>query len=147
MATTKAKTPAAKAKENTKDSATTSEVKAPIDATTQEGATSEPSDQQTQTQGDAKSPKDPEPEPQVQQTQTQGDAKSPKDPEPEPQVQQSQASPTPPEASNTEVKVKLKMPLWDSLKQRSFTINDLYPCSEKEAQRLIENGTAVKADA
>ncbi|EPN8226500.1 hypothetical protein ACT3QV_004496 [Vibrio alginolyticus] len=126
MATTKAKTPAAKAKENTKDSATTSEVKAPIDATTQEGATSEPSDQQTQTQGDAKSPKDPEPEPQVQQI---------------------QASPTPPEASNTEVKVKLKMPLWDSLKQRSFTINDLYPCSEKEAQRLIENGTAVKADA
>lgn len=126
MATTKAKTPAAKAKENTKDSATTSEVKAPIDATTQEGATSEPSDQQTQTQGDAKSPKDPEPEP---------------------QVQQSQASPMPPEASNDEVKVKLKMPLWDSLKQRSFTINDLYPCSEKEAQRLIENGTAVKADA
>ncbi|ELA6587503.1 hypothetical protein R7D64_05920 [Vibrio sp. Vb2535] len=126
MATTKAKTPAAKAKENTKDSATTSEVKAPIDATTQEGATSEPSDQQTQTQGDAKSPKDPEPEP---------------------QVQQSQASPMPPEASNDEVQVKLKMPLWDSLKQRSFTINDLYPCSEKEAQRLIENGTAVKADA
>ncbi|MFH4883611.1 hypothetical protein WL047_03785 [Vibrio alginolyticus] len=126
MATTKAKTPAAKAKENTKDSATTSEVKAPIDATTQEGATSEPSDQQTQTQGDAKSPKDPEPEP---------------------QVQQSQASPVPPEASNDEVQVKLKMPLWDSLKQRSFTINDLYPCSEKEAQRLIENGTAVKADA
>ncbi|WP_182036505.1 hypothetical protein [Vibrio diabolicus] len=126
MATTKAKTPAAKAKENTKDSATTSEVKAPIDATTQEGVTSEPSDQQTQTQGDAKSPKDPEPEP---------------------QVQQSQASPMPPEASNDEVQVKLKMPLWDSLKQRSFTINDLYPCSEKEAQRLIENGTAVKADA
>ncbi|EOX4447619.1 hypothetical protein ACK6W9_002578 [Vibrio alginolyticus] len=126
MATTKAKTPAAKAKENTKDSATTSEVKAPIDATTLEGATSEPSDQQTQTQGDAKSPKDPEPEP---------------------QVQQSQASPMPPEASNDEVQVKLKMPLWDSLKQRSFTINDLYPCSEKEAQRLIENGTAVKADA
>lgn len=126
MATTKAKTPAAKAKENTKDSATTSEVKAPIDATTQEGATSEPSDQQTQTQGDAKSPKDPEPEP---------------------QVQQSQASPMPPEASNDEVQVKLKMPLWDSLKQRSFTINDLYPCSEKEAQRLIENGSAVKADA
>lgn len=126
MATTKAKTPAAEAKENTKDSATTSEVKAPIDATTQEGATSEPSDQQTQTQGDAKSPKDPEPEP---------------------QVQQSQASPMPPEASNDEVQVKLKMPLWDSLKQRSFTINDLYPCSEKEAQRLIENGTAVKADA
>lgn len=126
MATTKAKTPAAKAKENTKDSATTSEVKAPIDATTQEGATSEPSDQQTQTQGDAKSPKDPEPEP---------------------QVQQSQVSPMPPEASNDEVQVKLKMPLWDSLKQRSFTINDLYPCSEKEAQRLIENGTAVKADA
>ncbi|ELB2829362.1 hypothetical protein J4H40_09385 [Vibrio alginolyticus] len=126
MATTKAKTPAAKAKENTKDSATTSEVKAPIDATTQEGATSEPSDQQTQTQGDVKLPKDPEPEP---------------------QVQQSQASPTPPEASNTEVQVRLKMPLWDSLKQRSFTINDLYPCSEKEAQRLIENGTAVKADA
>ncbi|HHX8586715.1 TPA: hypothetical protein ACVO0O_000487 [Vibrio alginolyticus] len=126
MATTKAKTPAAKAKENTKDSATTSEVKAPIDATTQEGATSEPS---------------------VPQTQTQGDAKSPKDPEPEPQVQQGQVSPMPPEASNDEVKVKLKMPLWDSLKQRSFTINDLYPCSEKEAQRLIENGTAVKADA
>ena len=126
MATTKAKTPAAKAKENTKDSAATSEVKAPIDATTQEGATSEPSDQQTQTQGDAKLPKDPEPEP---------------------QVHQSQASPTPPEASNDEVQVKLKMPLWDSLKQRSFTINDLYPCSEKEAQRLIENGTAVKADA
>ncbi|MEH0088580.1 hypothetical protein V6261_10990 [Vibrio alginolyticus] len=126
MATTKAKTPAAEAKENTKDSATTSEVKAPIDATTQEGATSEPSDQQTQTQGDAKSPKDPEPEP---------------------QVRQSQASPMPPEASNDEVQVKLKMPLWDSLKQRSFTINDLYPCSEKEAQRLIENGTAVKADA
>ncbi|HHX8652142.1 TPA: hypothetical protein ACVO4R_001270 [Vibrio diabolicus] len=126
MATTKTKTPAAKAKENTKDSATTSEVKAPIDATTQEGGTSEPSEQQTQTQGDAKSPKDPEPEP---------------------QVQQSQASPTPPEASNDEVQVKLKMPLWDSLKQRSFTINDLYPCSEKEAQRLIENGTAVKADA
>lgn len=126
MATTKAKTPAAKAKENTKDSATTSEVKAPIDATTQEGATSEPSDQQTQTQGDAKSPKDPEPEP---------------------QAQQSQASPMPPEASNDEVQVKLKMPLWDSLKQRSFTINDLYPCSEKEAQRLIENGSAVKADA
>ncbi|EIL2908437.1 hypothetical protein LLT35_001959 [Vibrio alginolyticus] len=126
MATTKAKTPPAKAKENTKDSATTSEVKAPMDATTQEGATSEPS---------------------VQQSQTQGDAKSPKDPEPEPQVQQSQASPTPTEASNAEVKVKLKMPLWDSLKQRSFTINDLYPCSEKEAQRLIENGTAVKADA
>ncbi len=82
-----------------------------------------------------------------QQTQTQGDAKSPKDPEPEPQVRQSQASPMPPEASNDEVQVKLKMPLWDSLKQRSFTINDLYPCSEKEAQRLIENGTAVKADA
>lgn len=126
MATTKAKAPAAKAKDNTKDSAATSEVKAPIDATTQEGATSELSDQKTQTQGDAKSPKDPEPEP---------------------QVQQSQASPTPPEASNDEVQVKLKMPLWDSLKQRSFTINDLYPCSEKEAQRLIENGTAVKADA
>jgi hypothetical protein len=126
MATTKAKTPAAEAKENTKDSATTSEVKAPIDATTQEGATSEPSDQQTQTQGDAKSSKDPEPEP---------------------QVRQSQASPMPPEASNDEVQVRLKMPLWDSLKQRSFTINDLYPCSEKEAQRLIENGTAVKADA
>ncbi|HHX8487660.1 TPA: hypothetical protein ACVO3E_004294 [Vibrio diabolicus] len=126
MATTKAKAPAAKAKDNTKDSAATSEVKAPIDATTQEGATSELSDQQTQTQGDAKSPKDPEPEP---------------------QVQQSQASPTPPEASNDEVQVKLKMPLWDSLKQRSFTINDLYPCSEKEAQRLIENGTAVKTDA
>lgn len=50
-------------------------------------------------------------------------------------------------ASTDEVQVKLKMPLWDSLKQRSFTINDLYPCSEKEAQRLIENGTAVKADA
>ncbi|EGQ7740918.1 hypothetical protein CS268_RS23255 [Vibrio parahaemolyticus] len=126
MATTKAKATAAKAKENTKDSATTSEVKASIDATTQEGATSEPS---------------------AQQTQTQGDAKSPKDPKPEPQVQQSQASPMPPEASNDEVQVMLEMPLWDSLKQRSFTINDLYPCSEKEAQRLIENGTAVKADA
>ncbi|MCG3726313.1 hypothetical protein [Vibrio cincinnatiensis] len=126
MKTTKAKTPAAKAKEDTKDSATTSEVKAPSDATAQEGATSEPS---------------------VQQTQTQGDAKSPKDPEPEPQVHQSQELPTPPEASTDEVQVKLKMPLWDSLKQHSFTINDLYPCSEKEAQRLIENGTAVKADA
>ncbi|MDW1847208.1 hypothetical protein R7E49_16300 [Vibrio sp. Vb2110] len=126
MATTKAKATAAKEKDNTKDSATTSEVKASIDATTQEGETSEPS---------------------AQQTQTQGDDKSPKDPEPEPQVQQSLGSPTPPEASNAEVQVKLKMPLWDSLKQRSFTINDQYPCSEKEAQRLIENGSAVKADA
>lgn len=51
------------------------------------------------------------------------------------------------EQSNGSTQVKLKMPLWDSEKQQSFTIGDFYPCSEKEAQRLIENGIAVKADA
>ncbi|MDW1950443.1 hypothetical protein R7P34_12900 [Vibrio sp. 780] len=51
------------------------------------------------------------------------------------------------EQPNGNTQVKLKMPLWDSEKQQSFTIGDLYPCSEKEAQRLIDNGTAVKADA
>ncbi|MDF4644922.1 hypothetical protein P3488_10425 [Vibrio parahaemolyticus] len=51
------------------------------------------------------------------------------------------------EQSNGTTQVKLKMPLWDSEKQQSFTIGDFYPCSENEAQRLIENGTAVKADA
>ncbi len=51
------------------------------------------------------------------------------------------------ELPNGNTQVKLKMPLWDSQKQQSFTIGDLYPCSEREAQRLIDNGTAVKADA
>lgn len=51
------------------------------------------------------------------------------------------------EQPNGNTQVKLKMPLWDSDKQKSFTIGDFYPCSEQEAQRLIDNGTAVKADA
>ncbi len=125
MATTKAKTTAAKAKVATKDS-TTSEVKEPVDATNQERTA---------------------PETSVPQVQEQGGTKLPEDPEPEPQVQLNQEL-TPPEVeANGETQVKLKMPLWDSQKQQSFTIGDFYPCSEKEAQRLIDNGTAVKADA
>ncbi|HGZ6774399.1 TPA: hypothetical protein ACOLZV_002281 [Vibrio parahaemolyticus] len=125
MATTKAKTTAAKAKAATNDS-TTSEVKEPVDATSQESTA---------------------PETSAPQVQEQGGTKPPEDPEPEPQVQLNQESTPPAVEANGKTQVKLKMPLWDSLKQQSFTIGDLYPCSEKEAQRLIDNGTAVKADA
>lgn len=76
------------------------------------------------------------PEASETKAQAQGDTKTVKDPEPAP----------PTEESNGDTQVKLKMSLWDSQKQKSFTVGDLYPCSEKEAQRLIEDGTAVRAD-
>ncbi|WP_412497286.1 hypothetical protein [Vibrio fluvialis] len=42
--------------------------------------------------------------------------------------------------------VKLVMPMWDSVRQKAFSIGDIYPCNKAEAARLVASGAAVTAD-